>query len=581
MMQQPYARILTVAGLMMISVFFSGPVWGQVTERRNAGERATKIVAPSARDAATIETLKSLIQTRMEINAQIKDTKQERNVAGSDGENTATSVALDQLRAKLTEVESDFESIATGVDLENFLLKSQEKIDWKEELLTLLTPLLSELKQLTDRPRQQEKLRSEIQLQQNQLATIKVALRNIDTLIQNTADGDTRVKKALESLRAKWLSRERQVTDRLKVDQYQLQELLRQRQSIFDSSQEVVKSFFRSRGKNFIIAVVAFFATFFLMRYVHRLVYRFSPIHRSGERTFVIRVMDVLYHILTGIGATGALLFVLYTVGDWLLLSFAIIFIIGVAWTAKAGLPMFWRQVQLMLNLGTVRENERILFNGIPWRVASLNVYATLDNPDLRPRLLRVPLRDILDLNSRSYDAEEPWFPCRIHEWVLLSDGNWGEIVSQTPEMVQLVSRGGSRITYPTQDFLGLSPKNISKGFRINIAFGLDYSLQAFITQAVPEKLEAFLRAKMEETGYYGDLVQLKVEVAAAGPSSLDLAIIADFSGKMACYYNKLNRLLNRMAIEACNENEWNIPFPQLTVHTQESLRFQTDRSLS
>ncbi|MGD9876849.1 hypothetical protein [Desulfococcus sp.] len=580
-MQQPYARILTVAGVMVLSVFFSGPVRGQEQERRNVGERATEPAALSARDGDTIETLKSLIQTRMEINTQIKDTKQARNVAGSEGEKTATSTALDQLRAKLSEVESDFESIATGVDIENFLVKSQEKIDWKEELSTLLTPLLSELKQLTDRPRQQEKLRSEIQLQQNQLATIKVALRNIDTLIQNTADDDIRLKKALEGLREEWLRRERQVADRLKVDQYQLQELLRQRQSIFDSSQEVVKSFFRSRGKNFIMAVVAFFATFFLMRYVHRLVYRFSPIHKRGERTFIIRMMDVFYHILTGIGATGALLFVLYTVGDWLLLSFAIIFIIGVAWTAKAGLPMFWRQVQLMLNLGTVRENERIIFNGIPWRVASLNVYATLDNPDLRPRLLRVPLRDILDLNSRTYDAEEPWFPCRIHEWVLLSDGNWGEIVSQTPEMVQLVSRGGSRITYPTQDFLGLGPKNISKGFRIKIVFGLDYNLQASITQAVPEKLEASLRAKLEETGYYGDLVQLKVEVAAAGPSSLDLAIIADFSGKMACYYNKLNRLINRMAIETCNENEWNIPFPQLTVHTQEPLRFQMDGSLS
>jgi hypothetical protein len=262
-MQQPYARILTVAGVMVLSVFFSGPVRGQEQERRNVGERATEPAALSARDGDTIETLKSLIQTRMEINTQIKDTKQARNVAGSEGEKTATSTALDQLRAKLSEVESDFESIATGVDIENFLVKSQEKIDWKEELSTLLTPLLSELKQLTDRPRQQEKLRSEIQLQQNQLATIKVALRNIDTLIQNTADDDIRLKKALEGLREEWLRRERQVADRLKVDQYQLQELLRQRQSIFDSSQEVVKSLFRSRGKNFIMAVVAFFATFF------------------------------------------------------------------------------------------------------------------------------------------------------------------------------------------------------------------------------------------------------------------------------------------------------------------------------
>ncbi|WP_373501283.1 hypothetical protein [Desulfococcus sp.] len=575
-----YSRRIAAACIAALFIISSGAVSGQETDKKKTAAAARPSVA-AAKDTVTIETLNTLILNRKEITEQIKVMKHERDLARSEEEKTAANAALDQLRIKLADIESDLESIATGVDMESFLSKPREKIDWKEELLTLVTPLLSELKRATDRPRQLERLRGEIQFQTNQLATITGALQNIDALLETKSRGDARLKSAMTEIRKSWVEREQQISDRLKVNQYQLDKLLSQRQSLFESSQEAVKSFFRSRGKNFVFAAMAFLVTFIIMRSAHRLVYRYSPIHKAGERTFFIRVTDVAYHILTAVGATGALLFVLYTMGDWLLLSFAIIFILGIAWTARAGMPIFWRQVQLMLNLGTVRENERIIFNGVPWRVVSLNVYAMLENPALKPCRLRVPLRDLLDLNSRTFDAEEPWFPCNINEWVILSDGTWGQVVSQTPEMVQLAPRGGSRITYQTPDFQGMSPRNISRNFRIKIIFGLDYALQAAITREIPERLEAILKEKMSETGYFPDMIQLKVEMAAAGASSLDLAILGDFAGKLAPYHNILERLITRMIVEACNENGWNIPFPQVTVHTQEPLRLETGASLS
>ncbi len=580
MIQHRYNRFVLAACVAAILTIFSGASVVNAQAEKDAGMEAPPSRV-SMRDAATLETLNTLIFNRKELTEEIKVLQHQRDLARSDEDRAAINAELERLRGKLAEVESDFESIATGVDLESFLSKPREKIDWKEELLNLITPLLSELKQITDRPRQLEKLRREIQFLKDQLGTVRGAIRSIDALIQTKAEGDVRLQKALAALRENWQEREKQISDNLRVDQYQLDELLRQRQSLLESSQEVVKSFFRTRGKNAALAVIAFFATFFLMRYLHRLVYRYSPLHKGGGRSFFIRVTDVAYHILTAIGSTAALLFVLYAAGDWLLLSLAIIFILGIAWTAKEGLPIFWRQVQLMLNLGTVRENERITYNGVPWRVVSLNLYAMLENPALRPSRLRVPLRDLLDLNSRAFDEAEPWFPCHIGEWVILPDGHWGEIVSQTPEMVQLGLKGGSRITYPTPDFLGMSPKNISRNFRVKIIFGLDYDLQAEITEAIPKKLEATLQGKLEETGYFGELRRLKVEVQTAGASSLDLAILADFEGRAAAYHNILTRLLNRLIIEACNENSWNIPFPQLTVHTQEPLALDAGRTLS
>ncbi len=53
-----------------------------------------------------------------------------------------------------------------------------------------------------------------------------------------------------------------------------------------------------------------------------------------------------------------------------------------------------------------------------------------------------------------------------------------------------------------------------------------------------------------------------------AGASSLDFEIIADFSGKVAQYYNVLARAIQSIAVDACNKYGWVIPFTQVTLHT-------------
>jgi hypothetical protein len=265
------------------------------------------------------------------------------------------------------------------------------------------------------------------------------------------------------------------------------------------------------------------------------------------------------------------MLFVFYSFGDWMLLSLAIILILGLAWTAKEGVPLYWKQVLLMVNLGTVKEGERIVYLGVPWRVVSLNLFTILENPYLTSGTLRIPLKEIMGLNSRPCEKDEPWFPSAVGDWVILSDGTRGEVLSQTAEMVQLGLRGGSKKTYLTQHYLSLSPLNISADFRLKITFGLDYEHQGIITTEIPEKLGATLKQGLEDQGHAENLIQLKVEVETANASSLDLVIIADFSGRTAALYNSLNRVIQKLTIEACSRNGWGIPFPQLTVHRPES----------
>jgi small-conductance mechanosensitive channel len=220
----------------------------------------------------------------------------------------------------------------------------------------------------------------------------------------------------------------------------------------------------------------------------------------------------------------------------------------------------------LMLNIGAVREGERMIYQGIPWMVKSIHIFCVLENPEMEVSL-RLPIEALLDQTSRPFHKKEPWFPCRRNDWVILGDGTWGHVTGISHEMVQLVQPGGAKKTYQTPDFLAQTPMNLSMNFTLKSIFGLSYDLQKDITGKIPEILSAHIKEAVQQEGYEDSLIHLQVEFQAANSSSLDLAVIADFKGEMAPQYYKLQRAIQRWCVDACTANNWEIPFPQLTVH--------------
>jgi hypothetical protein len=56
------------------------------------------------------------------------------------------------------------------------------------------------------------------------------------------------------------------------------------------------------------------------------------------------------------------------------LITLISLFLLGFAWAAKRNIMQFWKEIKLLLNLGAVRENERLIYHGVPWKVISLNL---------------------------------------------------------------------------------------------------------------------------------------------------------------------------------------------------------------
>jgi len=487
---------------------------------------------------------------------------------------TATETEIPQIEAELSllnarqqSLQDDFEAIATGIDPEAFEGNLDTEFVLTNELDTLLEPIIGELKSLTEKPREIEQLRSDLARWKTKLKTTEAALTNLSDLPQDQLS--EALATSVAEIKSLWETRRTQAENRIQAIGYQLEQAERSQPSFIETAREGLRSFYKSRGRNFLLWIVAFFATFFLLRFLHQRVDQFFPWKKKQKRPFYLRLIDVGLNVFSVLGAVAASLITLYATGDWVLMGLAIIVLIGIALAAKNALPKFYDQGRLLLNLGEIREGERVTYNGIAWRIDRLSFYSVLINPDLRGGMLRLPVNQLSGLISRPVSDEgELWFPCHEGDWLMLPDEGLGRVIAQTPEYVQIVKLGGAKIMIPTTDFLSKCPKNLSPGFRISSLFGIDYDLQADCTTTIPETMWAYITKEL--TALVADrekLVSLKVEFASAGASSLDLAIIADFNGALASKYQVYERAIQRFAVECCNENGWSIPFTQITLH--------------
>ncbi len=526
----------------------------KLAQQENGIEKATD----------SLEMLASLVDLQKTIKQQISVTTKKLKASTSDAEKQSLQEDLTKLDMQLSETSVDFERIATGVESDIFSEKKQVTFSWKDELASLLEPSIKELKQLTSRARLKTQLKDTISDYNKQAATAHQAVENLNKLIAEAKN--PKIKTYMGELLPAWQHVEKRIRSKLELAQLELAKLENKDTSLLKSSSNSMREFFRTRGLYLAIAFLAFIVILLAFKLVSRLILYVIPGAKKEQRPFHVRILDIFFQVFSVASAICGLIFVLYSAEDWFLLSMTIILFIGLAWTVRQTLPKMWQQVRLVLNMGAIREGERVIYNDVPWRVESINVFCKLFNPALAMHV-RIPIENMIGLISRPYHVEEPWFPCKKGDWVAIDGKPFAKITSLSHEQVEVVELGGRRTIYQTSTFLGLSPANLSRNYSIRVPFGLSYALQAEITTTVPETLKTFLEKKLAENGYSDDCLSLSVDFLQAGASSLDLVVLADFKGEQAAAYRRLERAFAKWCVECCNANSWEIPFPQMTVH--------------
>ncbi|YCM45510.1 hypothetical protein V2O64_05690 [Verrucomicrobiaceae bacterium 227] len=486
----------------------------------------------------------------------------------TDFDQTEASKKIAALQIESDELGSEFSKISSGLNVDELPEAGSASIMIEEEIREIFKPIIQEFREITAAPRKAEELRTDINELERKLQILDEATTSLRKTI--TASNPQPLKDALELEAQKIKDTRLEIETELGIAQSKLEDLQRDSPTFLESLSMFVQDFFRSRGAHLLIAIGVTLITLLVIRIIYRFMMKVGPRNHTRGETFTGRLIHLCFMLASFVGGVIAFLFTLYLANDWLLLAFALLFLFGLAWTGKNTIPQFFEQGKMILNLGTVRQNERIIYEGIPWEVQKVNLYTSLLNPALEGGKIRLPIRDLMDLHSRPNGEAELWFPCRKDDWVLLSDDTFGKVLQQTPDYVHIVKLGGTRKVIPTAEFLSLHPANFSKNFRLEIPFGIDYSHQEIAISKVPQIFEVNVQRALIEKVDKEQLLSVKVFFTSAAASSLDYRIVADLTGDLAPRRNALRDLITATCVEVCNQHGWIIPFTQITIHQAE-----------
>ena len=487
----------------------------------------------------------------------------------------------DELQSQLDGFNGNFESLATQLSTDDLLLKKIPEKDWIKEIQELTMPLLDAISELSEKPRKIEQLNKNIDVLKTQLKKYEGGTQNLEVLL-DTKDSGLNLESAdaqelmgrLGKLKSKYDPE--LVRIQLEESERNLNALLADQESILDTVTNAMRHFFKSRGLNLLIAIGTFVALWWVLGRLR--------IFIVGKRSVVDlapwlkKLLVTVYNMFVVIICIVTSMVTLYLRNDWLLLSVIILFLFGVAWTSRQLIPRLFREVRLGLNLGTVREGERLVWRGVPWLVTNIGLKVSLVNDILEGAKIHLPLRDLVEDHSRPVVANEPWFPTKVDDWVFLSDGTYGQVKHQTVEQVVVMLKGNSLKYYPTADFLNLAPLNISCGFRYDIKFGLDYNIQPKICEEIPNLFKEGLQRRLQRhfQSEPPDFLHIDVTFHSAGRSSLDLRVVIDVDGRCAGSHDVIEREIHTALVSICNEHGLVIPVNQLSLNLSEDLRKST-----
>jgi small-conductance mechanosensitive channel len=534
--------------------------------KANKAETAIKLENPV--DSLTIlqQSIAMKRDSVRELNEQLKQKM-------DPSERLETEQKIGRITNEILSLQRSFEHIALGGINQSVLAdQPEQQINWQDELEQISRPIISTLKEITAKPRQMDALRRDIERYEEQLEEIEKALEALRFFREQPTP--SQVTERINRLLTDWEIRREDTLRALEIARFKLNSLNVEGATWQTTAWEAVTKFFLGRGFTLFLALVVSIAVWLVLKGLLELYWRTLYRLRQDIGTARAPLVIYSYRLFTAIMIVMAVLIVFYVRGDVLLITLALVALAGVALSLRQTLPRYTAELRLLLGIGPVREKERLVYDGVPFMVNSLSVYSILRNP-LLEGVLRLPLHTMNDFTSR-YAGEEPWFPCRPGDYVLLADGSFGKVLHQSIELVEISVRD-TRLQMRTRDFLAQNVRNLTQeGFGIAGTFGIDYQHQAICLDQVPALFREAIITRFEQAGLKDDIQDITVEFKQAGASSLDYQVYMILKGSAAKAYFKAQRMIQQACVDACNREGWVIPFTQITVHSANTVE-ETD----
>lgn len=533
----------------------------------------------TAEDGPKLENLLAILGSYRNLREkQIQLSQKVENLRGpageaSSGEIKAAESELSAVGASIAALRGSIEEVALGLKLtpDDSGEEASQAGTIGDELQSLMEPSMAELREVMEPTRKLARVRTDVLDLQNRREGLQRSLTKLESAIEATQSSalkdDTEIAALFDGIRETLTSQLTLNEVNLSSAKFRLEEMQADRKPVPQQIREGLSTFFAGRGRSLFLAAIAAIVVFYILTYLHR--HLFKRLGRIGVKgsSFSYRLAELVFSVVRFIAAIAAVFFVFLAFDDWLLVTLTILIFLAAIWGAKEALLKGYHKLQLLLNLGPVRQGERVLYNGLPYQVRSLSVYPLLENPALSNSTIRITIEELGEMRMRYDGEDEPWFVTEVGDYVLLSDGTYGVVAFQSPDRVKIQEAGGQSKVIPTSDFLAMSPSNLSKGFAVAITFGIDYQHQRLDYDEVGRIFGEHAQRKLEEILPAGSIIATFSAFKEAGASSLDYLVVAKVTGAAQDKRPNILRALSQGCLDACNENDWGIPFPQITVH--------------
>lgn len=514
------------------------------------------------------EVLESTELSIAETQTRIAELKKEANNAENEEMKAEFEEQINKLQTRLNQSRNDFEKFALGgIDI-SFLTEKEDvtdiNYDWQAELLQIVQPVFAEVQRLTKGSREKDKVNRELNLTLEKIAELEKGLTFLKTIPRDQLNEDT--EKRIAVIQSNWenylaeLIRERDHSQNLL-------DAMAPDKSFMHSLRDGMIDFAKGRG---LILVVAFSTSVLILYLLTKgmdflIARRVAKQHGQQRVNLRGRLLLLCYRVISIMLAVIAYLIVLHSMGDMVLFGIAILILIALIFAFRNYVPRYFSEIRLFLNLGSARQGERVIYNGIPWQIERITLYsATFVNPALDNGRIRIMLPELDTMTSRPFDNDEIWFPSKVGQSFILPNGTFGEVKRQTPEAVYLTSFN-STIIYPSADFISGAPTNLSYGYYAVADFGLSYKHFDTPVDEVFSKLKTYITEFLADTPLHDQYDSISVEFRKINEGvSLVYTVIVSMKGSSAGYYFQSGRLLQEACLRCAQKEGWSMPFTNI-----------------
>ncbi len=513
-----------------------------------------------------IETIELIKNSLSNTKSSIQNKESELRAEKDKTQKLRLDNELKKLRDRYGKIKLNLVSVITDIKIDE-IKKTEEihKRDLLQEAQELLGPAIDTIQRISAKPRKIEALKKELATYQDKVALTDIALKNIER-VTSSPDFKTLIpdiESYIEDAKFNVNDLRQELT--LKIDHINrdLLELTKDDKSMLDATTSLAREFFSTKGKNLLFANIVFFLTIW---FISKLRSNYLvPLIEKNPDIYLLKTIHSLYGIISISMALTLGILTLYILGDWVLVTFLILIIAGTLWAFKDYIRKLTAEGRLILNLGAIKEGDLIIYNNLPWKVKNIGFITIFENTYLDTPILKVEISEILKMHSRKVHSEEPWFPSKTGDWVFLIDGTYGQVLLQTSEQVIIEITSSQQKFYPTLQYLNLSPINLSKGFSLEITWGLDYLDQSILVSSIIPLINKKMNLLLSNYAYKPS--ELTIDFHSAGDNSLNIYLLALFNGNFASHKVQINRELQKMLLNICSEENLKIPFKQLVVH--------------